>query len=296
VVVAWPSVSVSCRTPAGIHSALVGGSTQAASWARTVSTPLAAQASWCEVCVCQSNRLPAAIGNVTTDIAALVPSGPAHCPSCDTTWQRTRWARGRPLPSVIIMNEEHQKYCTSPEWAEHLQTRILPWFGPELEPEMAMLEIGPGPGAATDWLRHRVRSLTGLEIEADAAGALKERFAGTNVEIVSGDATALSFPDAAFDAVGTFTMLHHVPTAAQQTQVLAEALRVLRPGGVLIGSDSLASNDLHHFHEDDTYCPVDPAALLTRLQVLGYGEISLRVGWELRFVARKPSPDEDECP
>jgi len=66
---------------------------------------------------------------------------------------------------------------------------------------------------------------------------------------------------------------------------------------VLIGSDSLASNDLHHFHEGDTYCPVEPAALLTRLQVLGFGEISLRVGWELRFVARKPAPDgPDECP
>jgi ubiquinone/menaquinone biosynthesis C-methylase UbiE len=197
---------------------------------------------------------------------------------------------------VIIMNEEHQKYCTSPEWAEHLQTRVLPWFGPELEPGMAMLEIGPGPGAATDWLRHRVRSLTALEIEADAAGALKERFAGTSVEIVTGDATALSFPDESFDAVGTFTMLHHVPTAGQQTRVLAEALRVLRPGGVLIGSDSLASNDLHHFHEGDTYCPVEPAALLTRLQVLGFGEITLRAGWELRFVARKPQPDQDECP
>lgn len=249
--------------------------------------------------MCQSNRLPAAIGNVTTLIAVPRSSsgaGAAYCPSGDTTWQRTRWAGHGPLPSVVSMNEEHQKYCNSPEWAEHLQTRVLPWFEPELRPDLAMLEIGPGPGAATDWLRHRVRSLTALEIEAEAAGALKERFAGTSVEIVTGDATALSFPDESFDAVGTFTMLHHVPTAGRQTQVLAEALRVLRPGGVLIGSDSLASNDLHHFHEGDTYCPVEPAALLTRLQVLGYGEISLRVGWELRFAARKPEPDQNECP
>jgi hypothetical protein len=43
--VAAPADSVSCRTPAGIHSALVGGSTQAAALVRTVSTPLAAQAS-----------------------------------------------------------------------------------------------------------------------------------------------------------------------------------------------------------------------------------------------------------
>lgn len=54
-------------------------------------------------------------------------------------------------------------------------------------------------------------------------------------------------------------MLHHVPTVALQNRLLAEVLRVLRPGGVLIGSDSLASNDLHLFHDGDTYNPVEPA-------------------------------------
>jgi hypothetical protein len=44
--VACPSAPVSCRRPAGIHSARVGGSTQVASAVTTVSTPLAAQASW----------------------------------------------------------------------------------------------------------------------------------------------------------------------------------------------------------------------------------------------------------
>ena len=43
--VAVPADSVSCRSPAGIHSARVGGSTQVAAPVRTVSTPLAAQAS-----------------------------------------------------------------------------------------------------------------------------------------------------------------------------------------------------------------------------------------------------------
>jgi hypothetical protein len=44
--VAAAAASVSCFSPAGIHSALVGGSTQSAASVRTVSTPLAAQASW----------------------------------------------------------------------------------------------------------------------------------------------------------------------------------------------------------------------------------------------------------
>ena len=66
--------SVSCRSPAGIHSARVGGSTQAAELVRTMSTPLAAQASWCSGWVCQSNTDPAGMGNVATITA---PSGGA---------------------------------------------------------------------------------------------------------------------------------------------------------------------------------------------------------------------------
>ena len=84
-------------------------------------------------------------------------------------------------------------------------------------------------------------------------------------------------------------MLHHVPTLALQNKILAEAFRVLRPGGVLIGSDSLASNDLHHFHADDTYNPVDPASVLTRLQTLGFASITVMVDDVLKFVAIKPA-------
>jgi SAM-dependent methyltransferase len=84
-------------------------------------------------------------------------------------------------------------------------------------------------------------------------------------------------------------MLHHVPTLALQDKILAEVFRVLRPGGVLIGSDSLASNDLHHFHEGDTYNPVEPAGLLARLQTLGFEKITIVVDGILKFVAHKPA-------
>jgi SAM-dependent methyltransferase len=88
-------------------------------------------------------------------------------------------------------------------------------------------------------------------------------------------------------------MLHHVPTTAGQNQILAEALRVLRPGGYLVGSDSLPSNDLHHFHDGDTYNPVEPAALLIRLQTLGFAAITITVGHGLTFTARKASPADE---
>jgi SAM-dependent methyltransferase len=153
-----------------------------------------------------------------------------------------------------------------------------------------MLEIGPGPGAATGWLCQRVGRLAALEQDEPAAAALAARF--PDVQVTVGDATRMSYPDCSFDSVGSFTMLHHVPTTTLQNQILAEALRVLRPGGVLVGSDSLPGNGLHQFHEGDTCHPVEPAALLVRLQTLGFAAVMVAVDDVLRFTARKAGSAE----
>lgn len=152
----------------------------------------------------------------------------------------------------------------------------------------AMLEVGPGPGAATEWLRRRVPRLVSVEVDPDVAAQLAVRFADANVEVVAGDASKLEFADASFDSVGTFTMLHHLPTTALQNDVFREALRVLRPGGVLVGSDSLHSTELHEFHEGDVYNPIEPSSLLARLQTIGFTDLMVRVGYDVRFSARKP--------
>jgi ubiquinone/menaquinone biosynthesis C-methylase UbiE len=193
------------------------------------------------------------------------------------------------------MNENHARVCTSPEWAEHIQTEVLPALTGGVDLGDEMLELGPGPGAATEWLRHKVRRLTVVEVDETAADKLADRFAGSNVRVTVGSAAELGYPDGAFDSVGTFTMLHHVPTLALQNKVLAEAFRVLRPGGVLVGSDSLASERLHHLHVDDTYNPIEPASILSRLQTLGFDKITVIVDESLKFIARKPDGrDGDE--
>jgi SAM-dependent methyltransferase len=195
------------------------------------------------------------------------------------------------------MNENHDRVCPSPEWAEYLQSEVLPRVVDGVELGTRMLEIGPGPGASTDWLRHRVGHLTALELEEEAAARLTERFADAgNVEVRIGDATEIPWPDGSFDSVGCFTMLHHVPTAALQNRVLAEAHRVLRPGGMLVASDSVHSVDLHHFHEGDVYNPIDPGTLLTRLQTIGFDYITVAVEWGVRFRARKPPLQEETWP
>ncbi len=186
------------------------------------------------------------------------------------------------------MNENHTKLCPSPEWAQHIQDDVLPSLVAVASLGESMLELGPGPGAATGWLYLRVRRLVAVEADEDAARLLAERFAGTNVEVVTGDAAELDFPAGTFDSVGSFTMLHHVPTFAAQQLLLHEAFRVLKPGGVFLGSDSLPSNDLHHFHSGDDYNPVDPGSFLTRLRGVGFTQLTIVVDGDLRFVARKP--------
>jgi ubiquinone/menaquinone biosynthesis C-methylase UbiE len=194
------------------------------------------------------------------------------------------------------VNKNHA-LCASPEWAEQIRDEVIAYMTAHAELGESMLEIGPGPGAATECLRHGVKRLVALELDQDAARALRERYQGSNVAVVSGDATRIGWPDASFDSVGCFTMLHHVPTAALQNAILSEALRVLRPGGVLIASDSLASNGLHHFHADDTYNPIDPGSLVARLQALGFDRITVVVDGIVKFIAHKPIPaGQEECP
>ena len=183
------------------------------------------------------------------------------------------------------MNDNHA-LCATPEWAGFMESEVLEPVTAGLDLGDEMLEIGPGPGAATRWLRHRVKRLVALELDPDAAAHLADELAGTNVAVRVGDSTQLPFPDESFDSVGCFTMLHHLPTAQAQFRTLCEAFRVLRPEGVLVGADSLASQGLHEFHEGDTYNPIDPPRLLVFLQAAGFGHIMVSVGEGLLFTAR----------
>lgn len=188
------------------------------------------------------------------------------------------------------MNEQHAALCASPEWAEHLEVDVLSPLLTDIDLGARMLEVGPGPGASTQWLRHRVTRLVAVEADPVAAEKLRERFADTNVEVMSVDGSTLPFEDGSFDAAGAFTMLHHVASTEQQRRVLAEMVRVLRPGGVLVGSDSLAGEDLRRFHAGDTYNPVEPGRLLGWLRELGCSPIHLSVHKGQTFLAYAPSP------
>lgn len=193
------------------------------------------------------------------------------------------------------MNENHQRLCPSEGWASYIQDEVLPTLTADLKLGGALLEIGPGPGAATDWLRAHFERVVAIEVDEEAAGLLRQRFAGFNVEVVLGNGAALDFADETFDAVACFTMLHHVPTLSEQRSLLTEAVRVLRADGVLFGADSLASQGLHEFHEGDTYNPIDPSLLLLLLRATGCDEVAVKVRDNVTFVAHKPVDQSTAC-
>ncbi|MBE0609076.1 MAG: class I SAM-dependent methyltransferase [Dehalococcoidia bacterium] len=188
------------------------------------------------------------------------------------------------------MNTYHRWYCRSAKWARQLEETVLPWVIRDYDLGADVLEIGPGPGLATDLIRARYPRLTCIEIDEKLATSLKERMNGTNVQVHQGDATAMPFPDAAFSGAISMTMLHHVPSAELQDRLLAETFRVLSPGGVFVGSDSTVNLKFRLYHVFDTMVLVDPGSFAKRLEAAGFTDVAVREGkGAFRFRAKKPA-------
>ncbi|CCG06880.1 ArsR/SmtB family transcription factor [Pararhodospirillum photometricum] len=111
-----------------------------------------------------------------------------------------------------------------------------------------VLDIGTGTGRLLERLAPLASQVTGLD-QSRAMLALAranlDRAGVRNASVRQGDLYALPFPDASFDAVTLHQVLHYVETPAR---ALAEAARVLRPGGRLIIAD-LAPHDREDLRE-----------------------------------------------
>jgi len=175
------------------------------------------------------------------------------------------------------MNALHRWYCNSNHWARTLQGRVMPAALRGLDLGDAVLEVGPGPGKSTEWLRARVPHITAIEIDERLATQLDRRMEGTNVTVIHGDACAIPSDDASSSGAVSFTMLHHVP-ASRQDALLREVARVLRPGGVFTGTDSTPGFLWNVFHIMDDRYPVDPLTFGARLEAAGFRAVHVRVG------------------
>jgi ubiquinone/menaquinone biosynthesis C-methylase UbiE len=189
------------------------------------------------------------------------------------------------------MNVIHNLLCSSRWWSRVVEDKLVPWGLAGVELGDDVLEVGPGFGATTALLARKrgTGRLTALELDERYCRRLRSEL-GDAVEVIQGDATALPFDDGRFSAVLCFTMLHHIALPAQQDRMFVEVARVLRPGGVFAGTDSLGTGLLFKLiHIGDTLLPVEPAEMPRRLQAAGLCEpVVDRVDGSFRFHARRP--------
>jgi SAM-dependent methyltransferase len=170
-----------------------------------------------------------------------------------------------------------------------MQQRV-PWVVSSADLGQKVLELGPGPGLATDVLRQTAGHLTAIEVDPQLAASLDSRLRGSNVRVIAGDATAMPFADGQFSGVVSFTMLHHVPSPELQDELFRQVWRVLTPGGVFVGSDSLQSWLMKLIHIGDTLVPIDPDTVGSRLEAAGFQVLEIEKNSNsLRFYARRPA-------
>jgi ubiquinone/menaquinone biosynthesis C-methylase UbiE len=102
-----------------------------------------------------------------------------------------------------------------------------------------VLEVAVGTGRNLNFYPDGIR-LTGIELSAEMLAIARRRAAevGLEAELLQGDAQALAFPDAAFDAVVCTFSLCSIP---DDRKAVAEMKRVLRPGGSLLLIDHVPS-------------------------------------------------------
>jgi SAM-dependent methyltransferase len=105
-----------------------------------------------------------------------------------------------------------------------------------------VLELGAGTGLNLAHYPEEIESLTLTEPDPHMAKRLRERLAssGQAAEVVQAPAERLPFPSGAFDTAVATLVLCTVPDPAA---ALAEARRVLRPGGQLLFLEHVRSED-----------------------------------------------------
>ncbi len=135
----------------------------------------------------------------------------------------------------VYTHGHHASVLRSHTWrtAENSAGHLLP----HLRAGLDLLDLGCGPGTITLDLAARVAPgrVLGIDASADVVEQARAQAGDGAVEFATGDAYALDLPDSSFDVVHAHQVLQHLTDPAR---ALAEAGRVLRPGGLLAVRDS----------------------------------------------------------
>ncbi|MEQ9330485.1 class I SAM-dependent methyltransferase, partial [Thalassobaculum sp.] len=173
--------------------------------------------------------------------------------------------------------------------ADAMRRQALPpvadWLAASGRKDATLLDLGTGTGAMLAQVAAAFPALAlhGLDLSTAYLERARTRLAGRGAAWHAANAEAIPLPAASVDLVTAVYLLHELPAAAR-TAVLAEAARVLRPGGRLVVVDSIQLGDLpaldpllrgfpEHFHEPyyAGWVAADLPALLTEAGLVPSG-------------------------
>lgn len=169
---------------------------------------------------------------------------------------------------------------------------MLPWVleGGSLAGEV--LEIGAGSGAMAVGVARSFPQahLTVTDIDPAMVTMAEKRLANQkNTVAEQADVTNLDYETDSFDSVASWLMLHHViawPAA------LAEAVRVLKPGGEFVGydlTDTAFARGLHRI-DGSPHLMIAPDEFADELKRVGFRTVEVETsarGHLMRFRATK---------
>jgi ubiquinone/menaquinone biosynthesis C-methylase UbiE len=196
---------------------------------------------------------------------------------------------------MTVMSKVEAAFCRSAPWRGFARRVVVPWVLADTPLSGHVLELGGGSGAmAFELLRREPdMQLTMTDLDPEMVKRARARLSGfgDRARVVEGDATQLDFPDDTFDAVCSWLMLHHT---IRWEEVLAEAVRVTRPGGSVVGYDLVDTRVARLVHRMDRseHRLVTPDALTTTLDGLALESTSVDravAGLVMKFAAR-PTP------
>ncbi|MFD6397157.1 class I SAM-dependent methyltransferase [Nocardia sp. NPDC060249] len=138
---------------------------------------------------------------------------------------------------------------------------------------MRVLDVGGGTGVHAEWLAndgHIVHLVDPVPEHVETAAALP----GVTAEL--GDARRLPVPDNSFDTVLLLGPLYHLTESDDRTTALYEAVRVLRPGGILIAA---AISRYLSALETGTNGTLDDTLTTAVAEVIATGDYDAHVGF-----------------
>jgi ubiquinone/menaquinone biosynthesis C-methylase UbiE len=183
------------------------------------------------------------------------------------------------------VNRFENWFCASSYWRRMTRKQVIPWLLTGAELGEHVLEIGAGPGAATEELRKRAGRVTSLEYSHAFAAGLRLRTEGIGGDVLQGDASAMPFPEKTFSAAIAVLVLHHLPSREAQERAFREIFRVLRPGGVFLAIEIQDGWLQRIGHIRSTFVAVEPSSVSERLAAVGFSGASvdfLRGAYRLR--------------